>query len=1081
MELSIDFVKKAYKKLKCNVYFDKTQLRLRQQMVAYEDGNIDEKLEGLYNALKGSDKKWKETQERIVKSISCKAFPKSLVLPGTEKEKANHSGAGKEGVALITNRVPEQIKIGKLQYFIDMDVEGHVLGVLWLLTIGWKLDKLSYDKSYGNRLRKLVVQELEKDDSVSYSPYLFEPYFQQYESWRDSALELAQNSINKDQDVIVFTMDFERFFYNVHFSEKVFEDILRDAGFGQKPVEEADGEGVGNEYLKNENGQVAPETGKYVRRLNAFVQEVIFQYSRLFFERYEKCEENEKRNFLPIGFLPSNILANWCLKKFDKAVSDGWNPLYFGRYVDDVIIVDKVEKNSDLYDMMNTEEVDACKVLKYCLSQCSRWNGFLPGDHCNDYALFFQKDRNSPYTLNPIYHIDPSNESKSHIRLQEAKVKMFYFKHGESSALLQCFRNQITENKSEFRFLPEDEAVFDADDYSEIYNIDNRESINKFRGVDGISINKFSLSKLLGKYLKISSLINDKVENRFAQDIEKIYTPYVIVDNYITWEKVIEIYVVNRRWRALGKFINNVFSATGHIDYDHGDVFDPEAIRSNVQKNLQEHLYSAWVRALALVWGSDAKKQIELFADKFSKSQEEIREARRSYLRTRMYDKYIVPVLLDVLGEEWMDAVDDSREISLYDFSAVVTESRGKTADYIFFPYMVTMYDLYIQDLVMSKLREKIRPEDAEESSECMIASVKNQYLLANFNIHKKREDEGKTVADKRKDAEEKSFRNREKDAVDHAIQVKKIEINRNQKAEMISVGAARQGKLKIAIANIELSSGNFVQLVKGKPNRSYARYKSLSHIANTAISEKADMLVLPEACVPIEWLPTMIRTCAKNNMALVTGIEHIICEDRVFNYTAVVLPYEEAGYRCAVLSFHLKNHYAPHETELIHGYRFREIPGKSYELYHWRDCWFPVYCCFELASIKDRALFSSYADVVVAVEWNKDINYYSNILESLSRDLHCYCVQVNSSDYGDSRITMPSKTEMKDIIKTKGGNNATVLVGTIDIEKLRNFQFKEYNLQKMDKEFKPTPPLFDKEIVKLKIQGKLADFFQDM
>lgn len=139
------------------------------------------------------------------------------------------------------------------------------------------------------------------------------------------------------------------------------------------------------------------------------------------------------------------------------------------------------------------------------------------------------------------------------------------------------------------------------------------------------------------------------------------------------------------------------------------------------------------------------------------------------------------------------------------------------------------------------------------------------------------------------------------------------------------------------------------------------------------------------------------------------------------------------------------------------------------------------MYCCFELASIKDRALFSSYADVVVAVEWNKDINYYSNILESLSRDLHCYCVQVNSSDYGDSRITMPSKTELKDIIKTKGGNNATVLVGTIDIEKLRNFQFKEYNLQKMDKEFKPTPPLFDKEIVKRKIQGKLADFFQDM
>lgn len=147
MELSIDFVKKAYKKLKCNVYFDKTQLHLRQQIVAFEDKDIDEKLEGIYKALNGSDKIWKETQERIVKSISCKAFPKSLVSPGTKKDNRDGSGEWQKGVALVTNRVPEEIRIEKLQYFMGMDVEGHILGVLWLLTIDWKLDKSSYDMS----------------------------------------------------------------------------------------------------------------------------------------------------------------------------------------------------------------------------------------------------------------------------------------------------------------------------------------------------------------------------------------------------------------------------------------------------------------------------------------------------------------------------------------------------------------------------------------------------------------------------------------------------------------------------------------------------------------------------------------------------------------------------------------------------------------------------------------------------------------------------------------------------------------------------------------------------------------------
>jgi len=92
--------------------------------------------------------------------------------------------------------------------------------------------------------------------------------------------------------------------------------------------------------------------------------------------------------------------------------------------------------------------------------------------------------------------------------------------------------------------------------------------------------------------------------------------------------------------------------------------------------------------------------------------------------------------------------------------------------------------------------------------------------------------------------------------------------------------------------------------------------------------------------------------------------------------------------------------------------------------------------------------------------------------LESLSRDVHCYCVQINTSDYGDSRITKPSKTEEKDIIRTKGGINSTVLVGDVDIKELREFQFMQCSLQKGNK-FKPTPLGFNPDIVLKKIRGK--------
>ena len=168
-----------------------------------------------------------------------------------------------------------------------------------------------------------------------------------------------------------------------------------------------------------------------------------------------------------------------------------------------------------------------------------------------------------------------------------------------------------------------------------------------------------------------------------------------------------------------------------------------------------------------------------------------------------------------------------------------------------------------------------------------------------------------------------------------------------------------------------------------------------------------------------------------------------------------------------------MKNHYAPSEIEKIEGYRLKAVEGKNYELYKWNDCFFAVYCCYELTSILDRSAFQSYADMIVAVEWNRDVKYYSNILESLSRDLHCYCIQVNSSEYGDSRITKPSKSEEKDIIRTKGGINSSILVDDINIAELRNFQLKEYSLQQKDTRFKVTPPNFDKDIVMKKIKGE--------
>jgi hypothetical protein len=82
--------------------------------------------------------------------------------------------------------------------------------------------------------------------------------------------------------------------------------------------------------------------------------------------------------------------------------------------------------------------------------------------------------------------------------------------------------------------------------------------------------------------------------------------------------------------------------------------------------------------------------------------------------------------------------------------------------------------------------------------------------------------------------------------------------------------------------------------------------------------------------------------------------------------------------------------------------------------------------------------------------------------------------VQSNSSQYGDSRVVLPSKTEKKDLLRVKGGENVTVLTANLSIKELREFQLLNYELQKERHtayRFKPTPPDFDRNEVKRRMK----------
>ena len=55
-----EWLERAYKKLKGSVYFDKTQLPLVDQIVAFEADGVDQQLDALAKKLDGSDDEWED-------------------------------------------------------------------------------------------------------------------------------------------------------------------------------------------------------------------------------------------------------------------------------------------------------------------------------------------------------------------------------------------------------------------------------------------------------------------------------------------------------------------------------------------------------------------------------------------------------------------------------------------------------------------------------------------------------------------------------------------------------------------------------------------------------------------------------------------------------------------------------------------------------------------------------------------------------------------------------------------------------------------------------------------------------------
>ena len=281
---------------------------------------------------------------------------------------------------------------------------------------------------------------------------------------------------------------------------------------------------------------------------------------------------------------------------------------------------------------------------------------------------------------------------------------------------------------------------------------------------------------------------------------------------------------------------------------------------------------------------------------------------------------------------------------------------------------------------------------------------------------------------------------------------------------------------IRVAVGHLTVEEKNIEGSFMGTPNVSRQRKTVLSELLNDVVKHgvrhpkhRVDLLVLPEVSVPHRWATDLTRWAKDHQIGVICGLEHRVDDkDRAWNELLAALPFrdENGSKQCAPVR-RLKRHYSPEERFQLENNNLKvpKLPSKSgYQLFQWRGASFAIYNCYELASLEDRGLFKAMVDFIVCSEFNKDVNYFANIVESAARDLHCFVVQVNSAQFGDSRVVSPSTTEKQknNPLRIKGGDNQTFLTMHLPLQQLRSHQLKKYGLQKESREYKPTPPDFD-------------------
>ncbi len=1040
MGIEIQDIREAYLQYKRHAYYERLDLDARQRIVEFETKyNFDMELRfqeilGWVNkigfGITESGVTIAEPINELINSIDVNVFVKSV----ENKEDENTSN-------FITDAISVSgFELRRENVFISIPVELQILGTLWLRTVGKKIDRNLSEYCYGNRLLQ------NKDSDLNFNGRLYKIYHFQYAKWWKKGLAKAKSILREDNnDVVMINFDLKSYYHTICLD---FDSLRTKIDF--------------------DNLNYTDKVLHHIAEL------VIAKYN----ERTQSLglNKNDSNFSLPIGYIVSPVLANLYLDKFDKDIIQNIRPSYYGRYVDDIFVVFKSgtpkHKKAREEDKLKYPELDNLKG---------------ENEQSKEAIYRFLKYLGSKVKLNTSKK-DKKNIDKLHfelegvegIELQLKKLFVYELDKTSPSNLIENFIQEQREKSSEFRFESEENDGVPSDFGDILFDQSfDKDDASKAR-IKKLTENRFEVSVFLSRLIRRSTKSENSPYSKQLKNIVSYYRGANCIENWWVWEKICLALVANNENELFVKFVKSVLSSINKLDYNLDiDNVPLGDLKDKVSGSMKFILEVSIANALAgnpKFLKSDEVEKLLSRKDLNTIDSKEIRKA--GFIRNEFTAFPLIGLLEQGINSEVSfysrKQITELFSESSMSFKVFFLDYSPVRVKYWQICHIHWLNALWALNTNSSASINRTFIDGSLEMEKILLPAFEEYHkinYLHNGNPHDLRKKYFFRIAE----SEEKKGK--------HSKSYSEPEEYGLVKKELKVIATEVKSKLRFGLVNEDVKQKNYKESAKGNPI-DFNRLENSMNILDELQRKKCDIGIQPELSVPHSFIWDYCSYSDRHQIALIAGIEHMRVKDVIFNFVMTVLPIKIGGiYNDAIPVLRLKNHYAPKEEVMVNSFR-ATVPKPAryeYHLYNWCGLYFTNYYCYELADINHRTLFQGEIDVLVAPVWNPDTNYYNGIVETSAREIHCIFSQVNTAKYGDTRWTIPAKTELKNPLTVKGGttddNPFTIALSEYHPKYLRDFQNLDYNGQDRDKSFKPTPPDYPKNKVVKRIKNQ---FFYD-